>query len=56
MKLTAERCDECINVSHGRICWKSSSYATNDIKLTTPDEAELFAYRLLVAVKRARGE
>jgi hypothetical protein len=54
-KLTAERCDECIHSSvYEKKLWidVASIYGGH----LSPDEAELFAYRLLVAVKRARGE
>lgn len=57
--LTSERCDECITVIEGDVSWGSSHSVRDDqryiLASMTPDEAELFAYRLLDAVKRARG-
>lgn len=63
-KLTAERCDECIYIRRrntnkrntNKIVWNSSFNVTEGNDLVSPDEAELFAYRLLAAVKRARGD
>lgn len=53
--LTKERCDECIRVDKwGCIDWPDSYTVMECGKPVTPDEAELFAYRLLDAVKRAR--
>ncbi len=54
--LTKDRCDECIIVTeNGRIIWENNSEISIESRFTaSPDEAELFAYRLLEAVKRAR--
>ncbi len=50
--LTKERCDELITIEYENlISWPSSIIANG---FATSDEAELFAYRLLDAVKRAR--
>lgn len=52
--LTKERCDECIEVSPDGLWWKPTTIILGRSTDATPDEAELFAYRLLDAVKRAR--
>lgn len=66
--LTKKRCDECITIRAPRlcpitletlpaeICWDNNKVVLGKYRFATPDEAELFAYRLLDAVKRAREQ
>jgi len=54
MKLTAERCDECITLTKdGKLHWPDSCELNDEIGISL-DEAELFFLRGLAAVKRAR--